>query len=117
MDLIRLLVALHPKDWRRRYGEEFSALLEDTRPTPSVVVNVAVHATRARVRAHLEGVLVAAVLVVSVTCHVIALRTGLTRNILWAPTNLPRALALLGTVGPWAALIARRRVRRRAVGA
>ena len=34
MDLIRILVALHPKDWRERYGAEFAALLEDTRLTP-----------------------------------------------------------------------------------
>jgi hypothetical protein len=34
MDLIRMLVALHPKDWRERYGEEFAALLQDTRLTP-----------------------------------------------------------------------------------
>jgi len=27
MDLIRFLIALHPRDWRERYGEEFAALL------------------------------------------------------------------------------------------
>ena len=32
--MIRLLVALYPKAWRRAYGEEYAALLEQTRLTP-----------------------------------------------------------------------------------
>lgn len=62
MDLIRFLVALHPKEWRQRYGEEFAALLEDNQLTPSAAVNVAAHAARLRIRAHLEGTLVAVAL-------------------------------------------------------
>ena len=45
MYLIRVLVALHPRDWRERYGAEFAALLEDTRLAPSAIADVAVQAT------------------------------------------------------------------------
>jgi hypothetical protein len=37
MGMIRLLVALYPKKWRAEFGEEFAALLEDTRLTPRAV--------------------------------------------------------------------------------
>jgi hypothetical protein len=33
MGMIRLLVALYPRKWRATFGEEFMALLEDTRLT------------------------------------------------------------------------------------
>ena len=65
-------------------------------------------------RAHLDAVLVAVAAVVSVACLTVARGTGLAANILWAPTDPLRALALLGTVGPWAVLIVRIRARRRA---
>ena len=48
------------------------------------------------------------------TALAVARETGLAANILWAPTDPLRALALLGTVGPWAVLIVRIRARRRA---
>ncbi|HKS50049.1 MAG TPA: hypothetical protein VJT49_34065 [Amycolatopsis sp.] len=105
MGMIRVLVALHPKDWRARYGEEFGALLEDSRLTPLAVANVVIHAGRLRTRAHMTGILAAAAFLASVACNQAALRGGLADNILWAPTDLPRALLLLGTVGPWLALI------------
>jgi hypothetical protein len=69
-------------------------------------------------RAHRSGLLVAGALLASAGGEVGALRAGLTVNILWAPTNLARALALLATVGPWLALtmwiVVRRRAARRA---
>jgi hypothetical protein len=52
----------------------------------------------------------------SVTCEVVAQRTGLAANILWLPADPLRALALLGAVGPWAALIIRAAARRRTAG-
>jgi len=116
MDLIRLLVALHPRDWRERYGTEFAALLADTRLTPSAVGNVARYAAGLRVRAHRGGLLLLAALVVSAGCAALARLTGLSANILWPPTTPLRALALLGTVGPWAALLIRARVRHRSAG-
>lgn len=114
MDMIGLLVALHPKDWRERYGEEFAALLEDTPLTPSAVANVAAHSVALHVRARLETVLVAAAVLASVTCIVIAHETGLAANIWWVPADPLRALALLGTVGPWAVVLVRGGARRRA---
>lgn len=119
MDLIRVLVALHPRDWRERYGAEFAALLEDTLRTdtgltPSAIADVAVQATGLRLRAHRAPLLLVTAVLVSVTCEVVAQRTGLAANILWLPSDPLRALALLGTVGPWAALIIRTGARRRA---
>ena len=114
MDLIRVLVALHPKDWRERYGEEFAALLEDTRLTPRAVADVVGQSAGLRLRAHPGALLLAAAIVMSVTCEVLAQRTGLAQNILWLPADPLRALALLGAAGPWAALIIRSGARRRA---
>jgi hypothetical protein len=123
MDLIRVLVALHPKDWRERYGDEFAALLEDTRLTdtgltdtgltPLAVGNVIVQAAGLRLRAHPGPLLLVTAILISVTCEVVAQRTGLAQNVLWLPTDPLRALALLGAVGPWAALIIRTAARRR----
>jgi hypothetical protein len=38
--LSHFLVCLYPRSWRERYGEEFSALIEDVRPTWQTVANV-----------------------------------------------------------------------------
>jgi hypothetical protein len=114
MDLIRVLVALHPKDWRERYGEEFAALLEDTRLTPAAVGNAVAAAAGLRLRARPGRLLLVTAILISVTCEVVAQRTGLAQNILWLPADPLRALALLGAVGPWAALIIRATARRRA---
>jgi hypothetical protein len=115
MDLIRrVLVAMHPRSWRQRYGEEFRALLEDTTLTPVAVVDILKNCIGLQARAHPSRLLLAGTVLASAAGEVGALRTGLTVNILWAPTNLARALALLGTVGPWLALIVWIGVRRRA---
>jgi hypothetical protein len=116
MDLIRFLVALHPRDWRERYGAEFAALLEDTRLTPSAVGDVVSQAAGLRLRAHQGPLLLAAALLASAACETAAKLTGLSANILWAPTNPARALALLGAVGPWAALIIRAAARHHRTG-
>jgi hypothetical protein len=112
MGVARLLVALHPKCWRREYGEEFAALLEDSQISPSAVLDVVVHAAKLQTRAHSGPLLVIAALMSSVFCEAVALRAGLTANILWAPTNPDRALALFGVVSPWAVLLVRARTRR-----
>jgi hypothetical protein len=114
MDLIRVLVALHPKDWRERYGEEFAAMLEDGRLTPAAVGNVMAAAAGLRLRAHPGPLLLVFAVLMSVSCEAVAQRTGLAQNILWLPADPLRALALLGAVGPWAALIIRAAARRRA---
>jgi hypothetical protein len=46
--LARLLVRLYPRDWRERYGEEFEALLQDSRGGFRALVNVAWAALRER---------------------------------------------------------------------
>lgn len=114
MDLIRsALVAMHPRAWRQRYGEEFRALLDDTTLTPAAVVDILTSCLALQARAHPRALLVGAAALASVTCELAALRTGLTANILWAPTNLARALALVGTTGPWLVATVSIAVRRR----
>ncbi len=114
MDLIRrVLLAMHPRAWRQRYGEEFAALLEDTTLTAAVVADVLKHCGALHARAHPRALLVAGAVVASVAGEVATLRTGLTVNILWAPTTLLRALALVGTVGPWLVVAGSIAVRRR----
>jgi hypothetical protein len=103
MDLLRrVLVAIHPRDWRQRYGEEFQALLEDTRLTPSAAADVLRHCAALHARTHRRALWVAFAALLSVTCEIAAKRAGLTDNILWAPRNPLRALALTGTTLPWA---------------
>lgn len=104
MGMIRLLVALYPTKWRDSFGEEFAALLEDTRLTPRAVFDVVAHAGRLRAASHGRLVLVLASLLWSACIGYLSLRARLTTNILWAPTNPLRALALAATVGPWLAL-------------
>jgi hypothetical protein len=102
MDVIRsVLVAMHPRAWRSRYGEEFRALLEDTSLTPAAVADILKNCIGLQARAHPSALLSVGAVLASVAGEVAALRTGLTVNVLWAPTNPARALALLGTVGPW----------------
>jgi hypothetical protein len=104
MDMIRVLVALHPKDWQDRYGEEFGALLEDSRLTPFAVVDVVLHAARLRIGKHLIVLLFAVAFLMSCACNSVVRLNKLAENILWAPTDVPRALLLAGAVGPWLAL-------------
>jgi len=48
---VRWLLWLYPRPWRRRYGQEYLALVEELGPTPRVVADVVVGA----IGAHLEG--------------------------------------------------------------
>ncbi len=101
MGMSRLLVALYPKKWRATFGEEFAALLEDTRLTPRAVLDVAVGAGKLRVSSHRRLTLVLGSLLWSGFMVYLSMRVGLTANILWAPTTPARALALAATLGPW----------------
>jgi hypothetical protein len=115
MDVIRSgLLAMHPRAWRQRYGEEFRALLEDTALTPTAVADILKNCSLLQARAHSRALLVVGAVLASVAGEITALRTGLTANILWAPTNVARALALFGTVGPGVAVIVSIAVRHRA---
>lgn len=113
MGMIRLLVALYPRKWRATFGEEFAALLEDTRLTPRAVLDVAVSAGKLRVSDHRRLTLVLASLLWSGCMVYLSVHAGLTANILWAPTTPARGLALAATLGPWlgfACIIATRRL-------
>jgi hypothetical protein len=113
MGLKRCLVALHPRPWRARYGEEFAALLDDTPLTPRVVVDIVRHAAALQARAHRGSLLACAALAVSTLAEILFVRTRLTTNILWVPDTPARAAALLATVGPWFILAATTLARRR----
>jgi hypothetical protein len=104
--MIRALVTLYPAKWRAEFGDEFAALLEDTRLTPRAVLDVTVQAGKLHAAAHRRMGFVIAALLWSAGMEVIAVHDHLTANILWAPTAPARALALAATVGPWLALIA-----------
>jgi hypothetical protein len=45
---MKRLLVFFPRRWRQRYGEEYAALLEDLRPTPTVVADTIRAALRAR---------------------------------------------------------------------
>lgn len=113
--MIRLLVAVYPRQWRASYGEEFTALLEDTRLTPHAVADVLVTAGKLHVSAHRRIALVLTSLLWTAAMEFLSVHAQLTANILWAPTTPERAVALAATVGPWlwfAGVFAARRFRR-----
>jgi hypothetical protein len=101
MGMIRLLVTLYPRKWRVTFGDEFAALLEETRLTPRAVVDVVASAGRVRAASHRRLGLVVASLLWSGVMEYFSVRAGLTANVLWAPSTLARALALAATMGPW----------------
>ena len=113
MGMIRLLVALYPRKWRPTFGEEFTALLEDTRLTPSAVFDVVVSAGKLHAASHRRLALVLASLLWSGCLEYLSVRARLTANVLWVPATPARALALAATMGPWlgfAVVIAARRL-------
>jgi hypothetical protein len=101
MGMIRLLVALYPRKWRATFGEEFAALLEDTRLTPRAVFDVVVSAGRLHAASHQRLALVLASLLWSGCMEYLSVHARLTANILWAPSTPARALTLAATIGPW----------------
>jgi hypothetical protein len=115
MGMTRLLVALYPRKWRATFGEEFAALLEDTRLTPVAVFDVVASAGKLHAASHRRPALVLALLLWSGCMVYLSVRARLTANVLWAPSTPARALALAATIGPWlgfAGVIAARRLDR-----
>jgi hypothetical protein len=106
MGIVRPLVALYPPKWREAYGEEFAAHLECTRLTPTAVLDVVIQAGKLRAEGHPRLTLVLVSLAWSACMEYLSVRDHLTANILWAPTNPVRALALAATTGPWLAFAA-----------
>lgn len=94
------LVALYPKAWRRRYGAGLAALLDETTATPGVVLDV----VRGAAAAHLDQRRTVAVWLVAalatVMAEVLALRAGVTANVIWPPTDPERAVHLALTLAP-----------------
>lgn len=105
--MIRLLVAIYPKAWRRAYGKEFAALLEQTRLTPRAVLDVIVQAAKLHVSAHRTRFLLGAAVLVSIGVEVVARRMGLAVNVVWVPNTPAQTVALLALFAPWAALAVR----------
>jgi hypothetical protein len=104
MGMIRALLALYPRKWRAEFGDEFAALLEDTRLTPRAVADVTLQAGKLHVAAHRRLGFVIAALLWSAGMEVIAVHDHVTANILWAPTDVAGAIMLLATVIPWSAM-------------
>lgn len=105
--MIRLLLVLYPKAWRRVYGEELTALLEQSQLTPAVVIDVVAQGIRLHIEQHHGGVLVVAAGLMSVFVELASLSSGVTANVLWPPTTPIRAVALLALLTPWVALVVR----------
>ena len=104
MGMIRLLVALYPRKWRATFGEEFAALLEDTRLTPRAVFDVVASAGKLHAASHRRLGLVLGSLLWSGCTVYLSVRARLTANVFWAPTTPARAFALAATMGPWLGL-------------
>jgi len=107
----RLLVRLYPRRWRDDYGEGFARLLDETPLSAGIVVDC----VRGAGTAHLRGHPLAAAIGVSaiwfMVAQVLALRSGVTANLVWAPTSPARSLMLLSTFVPPIGLMARARGR------
>jgi len=112
--MIGLLMALHPRRWRDMYGDEYRALLEQTRLTPSVIFDVLRNtaALHARARILLAVVVVGAVITIGI--ELFAVREHITDNILWAPTNPLRTAILAAVLAPSVVVAVRIARRRRA---
>lgn len=99
--MIRLLLALHPKSWRKRYGEELAALLEDQTLTPTVVLDVLGNAARQHAHARRGLLQVVCAFVLSAGVEWFAVAGGFSDNILWLPDTGPRAALLAAVLLPW----------------
>lgn len=110
--IVRLLLALYPRAWRQEYGAEYVDLLHATRLTHRVLLDVVREALRLRAAARPLLVSVLAALVLSALVETAGVRSGLTDNILWLPTDLARGLALAAVLAPWALVAAGVRSRR-----
>jgi hypothetical protein len=94
--MISWLIRLYPHHWRARYGEEFRDLLELEGLRPAVVLDVVLHALRARLDLRRHRVRI----VVATTSLGIAEWYACTHgypNALWLPRGFRSAL-LLGFV-------------------
>jgi hypothetical protein len=106
--LRRCLARSYPRGWRERYGEEFAALLAETPLTVHVVLDVLRAGALAHVRARSSLVRAIAAVAWTGVALALAMRTGVTANLLWPPSDPLRAVALAITFAPSAAVVAHR---------
>lgn len=97
---MKRLVRLYPKAWREEYGAGMEALLDDLPATPGNILDVVRAALVARARPHQLGLVWMAALVLFTVGQITSVRSGVTRNVLWAPTDPHRAAMLVLTVAP-----------------
>lgn len=94
----RLLLRLYPGRWRRRYEDEYAALLDDLELRLTDLLDMVLHACLAHVRLRATGLqqLVAVVLFFAIEVH--AISTGVTENIFWIPDGVLSSALLLAVV-------------------
>jgi hypothetical protein len=91
---------LYPRSWRAEYGAELDDLIGETTTSPSMIVDVLRGAIREHARQR-SGVFVwLAAAAVFAMGEVASFRVGVTRNVLWAPTDPIRSAYLLLTIFP-----------------
>ncbi len=105
--MIALLLALHPRRWRARYGDELRVLLEMTPLTVAIVFDVLRNACRQHASEHPAKVDVGVAILLSVLVEAVALSVGITRNILWPPSSVVRTLGLMALITAWGPVAAR----------
>lgn len=105
--MLALLLALYPKAWRERYGQEYEALLEDTLNdtgmSVATVFDIAKAACSLRLMAHQRNLSVLVATGLYTLSGVTCIRLGLTDNWpIWAPASPLKAAGLLLTLAPLA---------------
>ncbi len=113
----RFLLAMYPRQWRARYGDEFAALLQDTPLTLVAIIDVLRHAAGFRLQCRPRLAQICGSVLVTAALEVAAVRAGLMLDdILWAPNTPLRALTLAAVLTPTALVAgsaATRRLQRR----
>lgn len=99
--MIGLLIALHPKQWRNEYGDEYRALLEGSPLTVAIVFDVVRNAFRLHVAARPTLTPILTAIAVCSIGETIAGKGQLSDNILWIPSSPVKALLLAAVVMPW----------------
>jgi len=103
----RLVVRLYPRRWRNVHGEGLAELLEQTQLSVGVVVDCVRGAGDAHMRTRRPPLAVVLAVLWFELAEMIAIRTGVIANVLWAPTSAVRGLALVSALLPPAALLRR----------
>lgn len=85
--MIRVLLSLYPKTWKRRYGAEYEAFLRDCRLTPLDVINALVYALDLQILAHRTGLIQWALVCLVALAETCAALRGYTVNIFWMPRS------------------------------